>query len=192
MVNFNDLQLNTAIKDKVKTFDFNNQKVQVKQYLPTRDKYDLVMITLQKAKEDGLYNPLKIDMYFHLHLVYMYTDIQFTDEDREVEEVLYDKLVQSGFMNVFLANMDDDEYNTLNVYINSLVKDNMKYRNSAAAVLQSLITDLPKNAEAARQIVDNFNPEKYQEVIKFAEAANGNRPIGRRALAADALEGDGK
>ena len=46
------LKLNTGVK----TFDFKDQKVEVLQYLPARDKYDLLMITLQKAEEDGIYN----------------------------------------------------------------------------------------------------------------------------------------
>ena len=36
----------------VKTFDFGGQKVEVLQYLPAQDKYDLLMITLQKSLED--------------------------------------------------------------------------------------------------------------------------------------------
>lgn len=175
MVKFSDLNIN--IEEKITSFNFNGKTVQVRSYIPIRDKYDLVMVTLQKSKEEGLYNPIKIDMFFHLHLIYMYTDIRFSDEDRKNEEVLYDKLVDSGFMNEFLSYMNEEEYNLLSSYVQSLVKDNLKYRNSAAAVIQSLIQDLPANAEAARKIVDSFDPEKYQEVIKFAEAANGGRPV---------------
>ncbi len=180
MVKFSDLQI--KVKEENTTFNFNGKTVQVKSYIPIRDKYDLIMITLQKSKEDGLYNPIKVDIFFHLHLVYMYTDIEFSDEDRANEEILYDKLVNSGFMRAFLNKMNEEEYDLLFSYLQSLIKDNMKYRNSAAAIIQSLIQDLPANAEAARQIVDSFDPSKYQEVIKFAEAANGGRPIpGMRA-----------
>ena len=31
---------------------------------------------------------------------------------------------------------------------------------------------------AAAKIVDEFDPEKFQQVIDFATAANGGRPIG--------------
>ena len=57
------------------------------------------------------------------------------------------------------------------------VNDYMNYRTTAGAVIQSLINDLPKNAEAAAKIVDSFNPEKYEQVMQFAEAANGGRPL---------------
>jgi hypothetical protein len=44
-------------------------------------------------------------------------------------------------------------------------------------VLSNFIENLAPNAEKAAQIIDKFNPEAFQQVIKFAEAANGNRPI---------------
>ena len=47
------------------------------------------------------------------------------------------------------------------------------YKHSTSGILQSLITDLPKQAEAMQNIIDNFDPEKYQNVMNFAKAANG-------------------
>ena len=89
-VSYANLKLKT--KDEIKTFNFNNTEIEVKQYLPIEDKYDLVMITLQKAEENGIYNALKLDMYFHLHLVYMYTNLSFTEKQKENEMKIYDTL----------------------------------------------------------------------------------------------------
>ena len=80
--------------------DFNGQEVDVIQYLPVEDKYDLIMATLQKSEEDGIYNPLKLDIYFHLNLVYMYTNLSFTDKQRENELKLYDVLKSNGFIDL--------------------------------------------------------------------------------------------
>ena len=169
--------LKLKIDTDVNTFDFQGQKVEVLKYLPVEDKYDLVMITLQKAKEDGVYNPLKLDIFFHLHLVYMYTNLSFTDKQRENELRLYDCLVSNGFVDKLVDTISENEYNYLFNMINEIVKTEMKYKNSAAGVIHTLVQDLPANAEAAAQIVDSFDPNKYQAVIDFAEAANGGRPI---------------
>lgn len=155
--------------------DFNGQEVDIIQYLPVEDKYDLIMVTLQKSEEDGIYNPLKLDMYFHLHLVYMYTNLSFTDKQRENETKLYDVLKSNGFIDLLLQYIPMDEYNELQYYIEKYVKDNLKYKNTAGAVLQSVINDLPKNAQAAMDIVNSFDKEKYQAVVDFANAANGGR-----------------
>lgn len=51
------------------------------------------------------------------------------------------------------------------------------YKHSTVSLIQGLITDLPKQAEAMQNIIDNFDKNKYQEVINFAKAANGGREI---------------
>ena len=151
-------------------FNFNGQNIEVIHYLPVEDKYDLIMATLQKSEEDGIYNPLKLDIYFHLHLVYMYTNLSFTDKQRENEIKIYDMLKSNDFIDEMLGCIPEEEY-----YIEKYVKDNLKYKNTAGSILQSVINDLPKNAQAAMDIVNSFDKDKYQQVVDFANAANGGR-----------------
>ena len=159
------------------SFEFGGQKIEVLNYLPIEDKYDLVMITLQKAEQDGVYNPLLLDLYFHLHLVYMYTNLSFTDKQKENEPKIYDTLTSNGFFDKFFEVLDEVEYDELMNYIEELQNMTLHYKNTAGAVLQSIIQDLPKNAQAAADIVKNFDPKQYQAVIDFATAANGGRNI---------------
>ena len=58
------LKVNTQAKE----IDFNGNQFEVLQYLPIEDKYDLVMVTLQNCFENGIYNPIKKDMFFHLYI----------------------------------------------------------------------------------------------------------------------------
>lgn len=169
--------LKLKVNNPIKTFDFNGNQIEVLQYLPIEDKYDLIMITLQKAKENGIYNDLKLDMYFALHIVYMYTNLSFTDKQKENEFKIYDALKSNGFLDKLLPVIPESEYDDLVGYIKQIMQNELEYNTTAAAVIRNLIDDLPTNAAAAAQIVDNFNPEKYQAVIDFATAANGNRPI---------------
>ena len=52
-VSYANLKLKTDTS--FNTFDFQGQTIEVLKYLPIEDKYDLVMITLQNAEEDGIY-----------------------------------------------------------------------------------------------------------------------------------------
>lgn len=169
--------LKLKIDTTAKSFDYNGVSIEVLQYLPIADKYDLVMITLQKALEDNIYNPVKIDMYFHLYLVYLYTNLNITEKQKEDEMKLYDNLSSNGLISKVLELIPETEYNTLYGYIEEIKKDMAKYKRSASALFQSVITDLPKSAEAAMEIVNTFDKEKYAEVIEFAKAANGGRNI---------------
>lgn len=167
------LKTNTQIKE----IKWEDKVIEVAQYLPINDKYDFIMITLQKAKEDVIYNPIKLDMYFHLHLVYMYTNLSFTDKQKEDEAKIYDALEGSGLLTEIIKNMSEAEYNDLWDKLNDYMEAELKYTTTAAALIKSIITDLPAQAQAAMDIVNNFDPDKFAAVRDFAKAANGGRDI---------------
>lgn len=156
---------------------FNDTEIEVLQYLPINDKYDLIMITLQNAYEEGIYNPLKLDMYFHLYMIYMYTNINFTEKQKEDETKIYDTLTSNGLISEVLKYIPENEYQVLFTYMQEIIDEKMKYNTSASALLQSFINDLPTQAQAALDIVENFDPDKFQAVKDFAKAANGGRDI---------------
>lgn len=175
-MNYKDLNLH--IDNDMYFIEVQGKKINIKKYLPINDKKDLVEITLQKAEQaDGTYNEILIDMYFNLHLVYLYTDIIFTDEDREDEMKLYDELESSGILERILDKIPDEEYNTLMDYLKAMRKEISSYKHSAAAMVQKLIVDLPRNMREVADILKDIDLEKYQETINFAQHANGNRPI---------------
>ena len=158
-------------------FEWNGNEIEVLDYLPIEDKYDLIMITLQKSLEDGYYNPIRIDEFFHLHLIYMYTNINFTEKQKEDEHKLYDSLKSNGLIDAFIEQMNEFDYSELFNMLDDTKRELTEYKRSTNGLIQSLINDLPKQAEAMQKIVDNFDAEKYQNVINFAKAANGGREI---------------
>ena len=169
--------LKLKVDNSVTKIKFNDNDIELLNYLPVEDKYDLVMITLQNSKENGIYNPIKVDMYFHLYLVYMYTNLSFTEKQKEDESKLYDCLKSNGLISLVLENIKEEEYNDLITFLEEQIENEMRYTTTAASVLNKFVDDLPAQAEAALKIVDNFDPEKFSAVKNFAEAANGNRPI---------------
>ena len=167
------LKTNTAVN----TFEFCGQKIEVLKYLPAADKYDLLMVTLQKSLEENIYNEFKLNLYFELNLVYMYTNISFTEKQREDEFKLYDTLRSNGFFELFYEALDDKEYEELFDQIAELKATMEKNKNSVAGIIANIIEDLPANAEAAAKIVENFDPSQFQAVVDFARYANGGRDI---------------
>ena len=167
--------LKLKVNKEVKTFNFMEQEIEVLQYLPIEDKRDLISIVCQNAEENGIYNPLLVDTYFHLYLVYLYTNLSFTDKQKDNEMKLYDTLKSNGFFELFLSAMNEDEYNELYNYIEETMEMTLEFKNTAGAVLQSIIQDLPAQAQAAAEIVENFDKDKFMNVVNFANAANGGR-----------------
>lgn len=171
ILNYNDLGLTKS--KEIRIFKWNDKDIEVTKYLSISDRYDIVMITLQEAYEEGIYNPVKLDKFFHLNLVYSYSNLMFTDEERQDTDKLYDELKSSGFMDKFLQNIDAKEYAEMLEDIDTIIKA----KNGFSGIIKKFVDDLPAKAEAMGEIINNFDPEKYQAVVDFAKAANGGRPI---------------
>lgn len=169
--------LKLKVNTDVKTFKHENSEIEVLQYLPIEDKYSLINISLQSAKEGNIYNPIKLDAYFHLYIVMMYTNITFTEKQREDLLKLYDCLESNGIITGTLMNMADNEYDKLYHLLQETMEDSLHYNNTVAGVVNNLIENLPAQAEEMQKIVENFDKEKFQNVLDFAKSANGGRPI---------------
>ena len=173
---YSDLKLKINIETNIAKIK-DGTEIEVLQYLPMEDKIDLIQIALQKSLENGVYNDMKLDMYFNLYIIYMYTNIEFTPEERNDEFKLYDELQSNDTIISVIGAMEDSEYDDLLNYLENLRESNTNYKMSAAALFQSFIQDMPKNAQAAADIVDHFDKDKYKQVVDFAKAANGGRSI---------------
>ena len=160
-------EFNLKMNNQVNTFTIDNIQVNVKKYLPVSDKIDLIQVALQKAEEDDIYNEMKLDVYFHLNIIYLYTDIEIGQEEREDEMELYDILESNNIIDQVVAHMEKGEYVELRDYLERMEADSLSYKNTAAAVLNKIIQDLPKNAAAAAEIVNSFDQEKYQAIEDF-------------------------
>ena len=53
----------------------------------------------------------------------------------------------------------------------------LSYKSSAGALVSTFINDLPRQAEAAAKIIEQFDKNDFQQVLNFAKAANGGRDI---------------
>lgn len=169
--------LNLSIKTDNEFFIYDGNTIEVKQYLPMIDKFDLINITLQKANEDGIYNDFKLSMYFQLNLVYLYSNIEFSMEDRMDESDIYDKLRSSGILQGVINLIPKEEYDFLIQSIEKQAQIKMDYGTRMGVVLNSIIASLPDAMAQAADIIEHFDPDKYKNVVDFAIAANGGRDI---------------
>ena len=168
------LKVNSAVKEV--ELD-SGIKIEVLNYLPIDEKYNLIEITLQKAYEDGIYNPLKLDMYFSLNLVYLYSNISFTDKQREDENKLYDVLQSNGVLDKIIDAIDDEEYNYLYTLLVETEEKRNEYGKSLIGIIDAMSSTISRDGQKLNEIVNQFDPNQFKNVLEFAQAANGNRPI---------------
>ena len=175
-VSFTNLKMKVNIS--IKEININpSTTIEVAQYLPIEDKMDMITIALQNAEENGYYNPMKLDMYLDLYMVYMYTNFNFTDKQKEDEAKLYDILRSNGIIEAVKNTIPDDEYQELNYYVNEMKEVKTKYKHSFASVLNDFVYNLPVNAQEAMEIAQKFDPEQFKSLLDFTKAINGGREI---------------
>ena len=170
MIDFKDLNLERKLAKK--SFDLNGYEVHVLQYLPIDEKDDLIEITLNKSLIDGVYNPLLLDKYLNLNILYCYTDIDFSGA-RSDESDLYDILETNGVFDKVIELMNPEEYKYLIQELETYKTDICKYRTSVNGIIRAAIEDLPSNVQKAVDTLKELDPNQFKELASIATSLNG-------------------
>ena len=177
-VSFANLKLKVQdISHEVQFSNDNGQTIafSVIDYLPIQDKLDLVNIAIAKSR-DGYNN---INRYLakelmNLYIVIMYTNISFTEKQKENEYKLYDILKSNQVIETVIKAMPQQEYLELQTLLEMLIEDEKNMNKSIAGAINNLLENLPKSAEAAQDIINSFDQEKYGQVLDLAKSVGYN------------------
>ena len=147
----------------VKTVEYNGQSIEVKQYLPINDKATIVATILNYTLNNGenrFPNPLQIEVFTLLQVIEKYTNITFTDKQKEDPAKLYDLITSSGLWNVIMNNLNMDDYHLLLKHIDKSIKSYYEYHNSIFGILDSINNDYSNlNLDATEIAKALGNPE---------------------------------
>lgn len=121
---------------------YQDQEIEVKQYLPIKDKLELLskVVNRSMSDESRYFNSLKLRVFLDLEFVYYYTNLSFTSKQKEDEIKLYDLLESNGIIDGVIA-CAQDEYNLLTNDLNNIIDAIYKYQNSALGVLTTISQD---------------------------------------------------
>lgn len=128
----------------IKNFEYNGQNIEVKQYLPINDKATLVAQVLScvlNNDENRFANPLQIEVFTILTIIEKYTNINFTEKQKENPDKLYDLIIGSGLWELIESNLDIKDYGLLLKYIRESIESYYKYYNSIFGILDSINKD---------------------------------------------------
>ena len=79
------------------SLEWNGQVVEIKEYLPIEDKIKVIEHIVNLSLDDNNFaNPARIEVNTVLEVMFAYTNINFTDKQKEDRLGLYDLLVSSG------------------------------------------------------------------------------------------------
>jgi hypothetical protein len=151
------------------------ETIEVKQYLPIQEKLELIGNVIMAAHEqDQNYsNPVKCDIYTELEIIFAYTNISFTDKQKEDLPKLYDMFKSSGLIDNVLDNIPEKEINMIFSGVWRSIESIYQYQNSVLGVLDTIKTDYsnmkldidslnqaitdPETLEFVKSILTNLN-----------------------------------
>lgn len=163
-------KLGVKTNQEVKTITWNDQTIEVKQYLPVNNKLELISRVINlSADENNFANPVKVDIYFAIEVVDAYTNISFTEKQKEDVCKLFDSITSSGLLAVIRDAIPEEEYGYLYHDINACVSAVYSYKNSVMGILENITTDyenLNLDASAIQQkLADPQNLELLKGVM---------------------------
>lgn len=136
-------KLKCKINDTEVPVQIGEETVMVKQYLPIQDKLRLIgrVIELAHEQDYNFSNPVKAAVYRDLEVVFAYTNLTFSDKQKEDLPKLYDQLFSSTVLFKILDTIPTTEYDSIKKGVEDSLESIYKYRNSVLGILDTIGTD---------------------------------------------------
>ena len=157
------LSKNTSIKE----IEWNNQKIEIKQYLPIGEKLDLISRVVNYSTDEHVfYNPCKIEIFELIEVILTYTNINVTDKQSEDILKLYDLFISSGFADKIKENIPEEELGYIDNSIWATIKEIYRYRDSAMGIMEQIVQDYKDVDLDARKITEQLANNDNLSLIK--------------------------
>lgn len=147
---------------EIQYIEFNEQTIEVKQYLPIELKLELITNVLEFSHDENNYsNPIKVQVYTLLEIIEKYTNINFTEKQKENPTKLYDLIVGSELEKIIISAIPEQEYFRVINGIETTINAIYTYRNSLLGILDTVVKDynnLDLDATALQEKM--VNPEE--------------------------------
>lgn len=135
-------KLGVKIDNEVSLLSWGEYEIEIKKYLPMNEKADMISRIINLSVDDnGYYNPLQIKMYLTLETVYAYSNISFTEKQKENVVKLYDIVLSSGLFDKIIELIPENEWKDLQNTIFDTITNIYEYKNSVLGILEAVNND---------------------------------------------------
>lgn len=164
---YTKLKLTSTITPK--ELEWNDQKIEVKQYLSVQDKLQLISEVINNAGDGtAILNIGKVNVFFAIKVVEYYTNIVFTDKQKENPVKIYDEIIASGFYEAIMNLIPENELCGLYDWTFETGEQIYKYQNSIYGILDAISTDyegLNLDIKNIAQHLDNKDGVRFLDEV---------------------------
>lgn len=167
MANVTFSKLGLKKKEEVKKIIFNEQEIEIKQYLPIQDKLNVIFNAISKTEDENrFFNPVKLECYCTLEIIYAYTNIKFTDKQLEDEGKLFDLMEENDLINLIFSAIPEDETDFIMDSCERAAEAIYTYNNSAVGIIEALKDNAEDLNLDINNIINTINDPKALEFVK--------------------------
>jgi hypothetical protein len=144
------------------TVMIEENEITIEQYLPINEKLELMSNVINNTLDDKNFaNPVKLRIFLLLEILYSYTNINFTDKQKEDVPKLFDLVSSTGLIDSILDVIPEDEYYTLLNGVQESIESIYGYNNSIMGILDAVTTKY-----------ENLNLDANEIYTKIADPNN--------------------
>lgn len=148
-------------------FMWKGQKIEIVQYLPLEQKLKVISEVVNESVDShGYYAPYRIDLFMTITIIQNYTNITFTERQKEDLGKLYDLLVGTGLYNEIVSRIPAYEIEYLYSNVEKTIHSIYEYKNSALGIMDAIANDYKDVTFNAEQIQAALESGKGLETVR--------------------------
>ena len=146
---------------------WNEQIIEIKEYLPIEEKIAIIeRIVNQSLDDNNFANPVRVRINAALEIVFAYTNINFTDKQKEDRLALYDLLAGTGLLKAIYDALPSNEYTTMDTTVWEVIDEIYRYKTSVLGILQAVSQDYSNLELDADKIREKLGNKENIEFLK--------------------------
>ena len=158
-------KLKCKTNEEISIITIDDIEIEIKQYLPIQEKLSLIgrVIELAHDQDYNFSNPVKANVIRDLEMVYAYTNINFTEKQKEDMAKLYDQLYSSGVLTQILQAIPSLELHEICVGVRESISSVYQYQNSVLGLLEAIKNDYELQSNLLEKTKDLIkeSPEEF-------------------------------
>lgn len=163
-------KLGLKINNEITNIHFNDQVIEVRQYISVNDKLKLISDVINKSVDEHSFcNPVKVNVFAALGIIEYYTNISFTDKQKEDPVKLYDLFQSNRLIQKICDVIPKEEFDELMNGIWDSTEAIYTYRNSVMGILDNVSNDYDNvNVDVNKTIeqIKNLDHSFLSEVME--------------------------
>lgn len=151
---------------EITVIDIGGSPIEIKNYLSLENKINTIASIIEKSYDDKNYvNWIKVEVLTHLELVYAYTNITFTDKQKEDVYKTYDCLRGSGALQLILDAIPTEEKEFVLDKVYTMIEEIYTQKNSALGIFESIVADYSNLDLDATKIQEKLQNKENMEFL---------------------------